>query len=77
MRLDGKEATGYVERNIDAVFEMENVVTHDDGKVKAAFGYRDDRVMARAIGLYVIGERRKVKKTCKIVYIGDTADEEV
>lgn len=77
LRLDGKEATGYVERNIDAVFEMENVVTHDDGKVKAAFGYRDDRVMARAIGLYVIGERRKVKKTCKIVYIGDTADEEV
>ena len=42
----------YIERESEAITEL-NVYRKVDGRYEAAQGYHDDRVMVRAIGLYI------------------------
>lgn len=46
------EDNAYIERESEAITEL-NVYRKVDGRYEAAQGYHDDRVMVRAIGLYI------------------------
>ena len=44
---------GYTEREVEALAEYEVYQRDEKGAANAATGYHDDRLMCRAIGLYV------------------------
>ncbi len=59
---------GYVERSNDAVNEMDVYEKKDDGNWGAVKGHKDDRVMTRAIGLWVSDRMDTPKLDYKIKY---------